>query len=259
MLHKKRKQKMTVDWRTAQQLFDADVVKESQKHSESVYPDESVGIIVDGKYIAIENAHKDPLNNFKIHPDILVKYANKIQAVIHSHPLENHPGHPSEADMTTQLKWNIPFGIQLINESGAGNILWFGDQIPTADLVGRPYIFGVYDCFSIWRDYYRIELSINIPEIPRSDYFWKDGEDLYRKHATNLGFVEVDPNNMQKHDVVLIKLRARVPNHAILYLGGDSGLHHMPFKLSCNETISRYINPNKEMFDSVWRFKGITK
>lgn len=244
---------MIKPWRECQTQFSKAVNNASKKHSVKMYPNESVGIVVNNKYIALDNVHEEPLNHFKIHPDVLVEYAGSIQAVIHSHPIENHPPHPSAADLATQQKWNIPFGIQLINASGPGNIVWFGDEVDTAEYIGRPYIFGVYDCFAVWRDYYQNELGIEIPNFIREDYFWTDGTDIYRKYAQETGFSQVDLKDIQENDLILIKLRAPVPNHAILYKGGGQGLHHLPFRLSSQEDISKYVKPDTKLFDSVWR------
>lgn len=246
-------------WVKAQKPFSKAVLRASQKHAESVYPHESVGIVVDRQYVPLENNHADPVNHFSIHPDILVEYADRIQAVIHSHPLENHPAYPSRADQITQAEWQIPFGIQLINKEGAGNIIWYGDQLKTPELEGRPYIFGVYDCYSIWRDYYRIHLGIELPNIHRNENFYLQGENLYMDNAKDFGFYQVDVADMQPNDIVLVRIRsADIPNHGILYLGGDRGLHHMPYRASAMESISRYIKPNRHMFDSVWRHKDNT-
>lgn len=242
-------------WREAQTLFDSQVIRDSQEHSQSVYPNESVGIVVDGKYIPVDNTHEDPLNHFKIHPDILVEYHDKIEAVIHSHDLTRHPAGPSKADMISQKQWNIPFGIQLINAAGPGNIIWFGDQLPIPELEGRPYIFGVYDCYSVLRDYYKMELGVDMPNFNRNEDFFLNGDDLYMDNAEDTGFVQVDINDIQKNDIILICIRSKMPNHGLIYLGGDSALHHLPYKTSMIDSVSKYIDPSKKLFHSVWRYK----
>lgn len=246
---------MTVSWREAQKPFDTSVVRASQAHAAEVYPEESVGIVVDGEYIALENTHEDPENHFKIDPDVLAEYAYQIEAVIHSHNLQIHRPQPSQKDMETQMEWGIPFGIQLINESGPGNIIWFGDQLETADLEARPYVFGVYDCFSIWRDYYKLELGIDLPDVPRDENFYLNGQNLYEDHAAEFGFQKVPFEDLQPNDIILLRIRSKdIPNHGIVYLGGDQGLHHMPFKASARESINRYIRKESPMYHSVWRY-----
>ena len=155
-------------------LFDNIVLQESKVHAEQQFPNESVGFVVDGKYVPIKNSHANPEDHFKVAPKTIAKYSKSIQAIIHSHnitvdPVTNKPRHhpfPSYEDMVTQLKWNVPFGIQLINDAGSGNILWWGYEpkdIPP--LEGRPYIHGVYDCFSLLRDYFKLTINVDIPGV----------------------------------------------------------------------------------------------
>ncbi len=243
-------------WRESQQPFDHSITKASQAHASEVYPNESVGFVVDGVYVPMENIHEDPLNHYTVDPKEVAKYASNLQGVIHSHPLENHPMHPSKHDMETQEAWGVPFGIQLINAAGPGNIIWFGDSLPIPEYEGRPYIYGVYDCYTILRDYYRAELDVNLPIVPRDDGFWNRGEEMYLDNTMAQGFEEIDVSDLQPNDGVLIKLKSKVANHAILYLGGDRGLHHMPFRSSSYDTVSKYINPSRAMFHSAWRYKG---
>lgn len=244
-----------VTWREAQKPFSNSVIRASQDHAASVFPNESVGIVVNDEYVALENTHENPENHFRIAPEVLVEYEGQIQSVIHSHNVDKHPGHPSEADIATQMQWNIPFGIQLINSQGPGNIIWYGDQLPTAELLARPYVFGVYDCFSIWRDYYRIELGISLPNIPRDENFYLNGQNLYVNNAKSFGFEQVDNDDLQENDIILLRIRSKeIPNHGVVFLGGDQGLHHMPYKASARESVNRYIRKESPMFHSVWRY-----
>jgi len=247
---------MTLPWRQAQNLFPSSVTRASQRHSESAYPFESVGLVVDNEYIPVKNCHRNPQEYFKVAPSVLIEYEGRIQAIIHSHP-EPQPKFPSKQDQLAQQQWGIPFGIQLVNSQGAGNIAWWGDGVPVADYVGRPYIYGIYDCFSIWREYYREELGIHISNVPRNDEFWLNNDNIYADNQAKLGFETVDIKDIKPYDLILIKIRSKIANHGILYLGGDTGLHHLPYKLSSKDIVSRFMDPKKEIFDRVIRYTGI--
>jgi proteasome lid subunit RPN8/RPN11 len=254
----------TVPFREAQKLFGPEVLAASQKHAEAEYPKESVGFVVDNKYIALKNIHSDPENFFKVSPKVIAKYKGKIQAVIHSHIIDNIPGtnktkhlmFPSKDDMETQIAWNVPFGIQYITKDGAGNILWWGRGVPVADYEGRPYVYGVYDCFSVILDYYRTELGIDLPDFAREDEWWERDDDVYVRHMKDYGMVEVPFKDLQVNDVILLTIRSKVANHAILYLGGDQGLHHLALGTSRIESINKYVDRQRPFFHSVWRYKG---
>lgn len=255
---------MTVPFREAQTMFGTDVLIESRKHAEEEFPKESVGFVVDGKYVRVKNIHTEPEQHFKVHPKTIAKYKGKIQAVIHSHNISIDPTtgktvhltFPSKSDMEAQIAWNIPFGIQYVTEEGAGNILWWGRGVPVADYEGRPYVYGVYDCFSVILDYYREELGIDLPDFPREDEWWERDEDVYVNHMKDYGMIKVDKDDLQPNDVILLTIRSNVANHAILYLGGDQGLHHLALNTSRIESVNRYIDPQKTLFHSVWRYKS---
>ena len=247
-------------------LFNNEVLQDSKVHSEKEFPKESVGFVVDGKYVPVKNSHKDPENHFKVNPKTIAKYGNTIQAIIHSHnitvdPETNKPKHypfPSYDDMVNQQQWNIPFGIQLINDAGPGNILWWGyEDKDIPPLEGRPYIHGVYDCFSLLRDYFRVNLDITLPDFPRHDQWW-DRDDcpnnLYLDHIETY-CDKVDIKDLQPNDVLLLKIRSKVPNHAMIYEGGDVAIHHLTLNASKRESASRFFNLQSPLFHSVWRLK----
>ena len=63
-------------WRESQQPFDHSITKASQAHASEVYPNESVGFVVDGVYVPMENIHEDPLNHYTVDPKEVAKYAS---------------------------------------------------------------------------------------------------------------------------------------------------------------------------------------
>lgn len=257
---------MTVPFREAQKMFDEAVLAASQKHAESEFPKESVGLVVNGQYVPVKNIHEDPENHFRVDPKTIKKYAGKIEAVIHSHnvtydPATKKPKHlmyPSKDDMEAQIAWGVPFGIQYVAEDvggvSAGNILWWGRGVPVAHYEGRPYVYGVYDCFSVILDYYREELKIDLPDFAREDEWWERNDDVYVRHMEDYNMKRVSLDDLQPYDVILLTIRSQVANHAIMYLGGDQGLHHLALNTSKIESINRYIDPQKSLYHSVWRY-----
>lgn len=243
-------------------MFGERVHTAARKHAEKEFPRESVGIVARGKYIRLTNIHPDPENHFRIDIDEINRLAgyDEVDALIHSHNTEVHPAGPSEADMKSQIAMGIPFGIQLVNSNGAGNIVWWGPDVPRLPYEGRPYIFGVLDCYAIVRDYFALEHNILLRDYARSDYYWEAEKpvDLYVNHIRDEGFEPVPLEGMQPGDLVLVKIRAPIVNHSIIYMGGDSGLHHPTGTLSRIDSISRYIDVERDFFHSVWRHKDIT-
>lgn len=246
-------------------LFGKRVLNASRKHAESCFPNEAVGVVVNGYYKQLTNIHEDPRNHFKVSPIELIATIgeHKAQAIIHSHALTIRDAHlkgPSEADMKTQIHWQIPFGIQLVTQSGAGNIIWWGDGVPVLPYEGRQYVFGVYDCYSIIRDFFKQEFNIYLRDYARADNFWDGANavDLYLAHIESEGFVRIDDNApMKRGDVVLIRARSKVVNHCVIYLGGDQCLHHMSNTISKQESINRFIDRDRALFHSIWRHPDV--
>lgn len=80
------------------------------RHAEHEYPRESVGLIVDGKYVPCRNTADDPENTFVISP---VDYAHAmlsgtIEAVVHSHPQGTPVSeHDRKACKQTKIPWYV--------------------------------------------------------------------------------------------------------------------------------------------------------
>lgn len=244
------------------QIFGKRVLNASRKHAEAEFPNESVGLVVDGKYVRVENVHPDPKNNFRVSPKDLIAYQGKIQAVIHSHDVTKRAGDvshawgPSEADMINQIQWKLPFGIQYISEGGAGNILWWGQGVPIAPYEGRPYLFGKYDCYSIVKDWYEQERGVILDDFARHDYYWEDEKptDLYIDNLEKQGFTEVTNGSYEVGDLIMLRIRSKIVNHSLIFLGGDTCLHHLSQQASRIENVARYIDPDKALFHSAWRY-----
>ncbi len=222
-------------------MFSNEVLVAAQKHAEKEYPNEVVGLVdYNEKYIPLRNHHPEPKNNWRIHPRTLVSHMKKgIKAVIHSHT--NDIWAPSKKDMEAQIRLNIPFGIIICNKNGAGNVLWWGDQVPKIPLLGRPYISGVYDCYSIIRDYY-YEKGIYLNSYPHNDEWWEyeHEENFIVKNFEKENFIKLDTDEKPKEgDVFIMKLRSKVPNHCGLYTGGDNIIHHLSNVLSRTDSASR--------------------
>jgi proteasome lid subunit RPN8/RPN11 len=210
----------------------------AMKHAEDDYPNESCGLIVGGRYKRVPNSHKKPDTDFKMDGDYWLKWGTPT-AVVHSHP--NGPRWPSAADMQSQVETAVPWYIVYVTEDGAVDIASWGDSLPIPQLIGRQFMHGTSDCYSLIRDYYRVERGVTIPEYPRDDEWWSDGKDLYSKGFKKAGFKQVPIESMQAGDVLLAKVRSPVLNHGGVYIGDDLLLHHLPNRLSRREPVGPWL------------------
>ena len=199
-----------------------DEIKEViQEHAAECFPAESCGLIVDNKYVPCRNISKHA-DQFEIHHEDLAAAEDigEIQAYVHSHP--NASARASEIDLLQielhQKPWIIcaypDVEFQVYEPSGY-----------KAPLVGRNYIHGVQDCYSIVRDFYERELGVHLPDYEREDAWWesKESKSLYLENFEKEGFVEV--NDLQYGDVMLCRVgRTEHVNHAIIWLGDQTEL-----------------------------------
>jgi proteasome lid subunit RPN8/RPN11 len=172
-------------------------------------------------------------NEFNIAPEdwAAAEDAGHIAMVVHSHV--GLPATPSQADLVgiehTQLPWliiNMPTGQHTVTE-------------PTgyeADLIGRQFVHGVLDCYSLIRDYYRQTLGITLKDYDRDHEWWRKDQNLYRENFADAGFHEVRLEDLREHDVILMRLGSTKDNHGAIYLGKDVILHHPMTRLSSRDS-----------------------
>lgn len=103
--------------------------------------------------------------------------------------------------------------------------------------INRPFLHGIFDCYSMVRDFYLREWGLWLPaNIQRTYGWWDEGDNLYVDGAPQYGFEPV--NDLQRHDLIVMKF-GPVPNHGAIYLGDNKVLHHIGGRFSCIEELSR--------------------
>lgn len=109
--------------------------------------------------------------------------------------------------------------------------------------LNRPFLHGVFDCYTLIRDYYRVNFKIFLPtNIQRTWEWWLQGDNLYVDNANSYGFREV--NDIKVHDVLIMKLNSNVPNHGAIYVGNNNILHHVSGRFSTTEEITPFYKQN---------------
>ena len=199
----------------------AKLKKAIQAHAAEVYPSECCGVIVNKEYIPCRNIsdHKD---QFEIHPEDLAKAEDmgEIQAYVHSHP--NASARASEIDLIQIELHEKPWVICAYPDIEFQVYEPCGYKAP---LVGRNYIHGIQDCYSIVRDFYDRELGIKLIDFEREDAWWesKENKSLYLDGFVEAGFIEV--GDIQYGDVLLCRVgRTEHVNHAVIWLGDQTEL-----------------------------------
>lgn len=218
-----------------------------REEATAAYPNEAVWLITKKGCRQVDNIHPEPAKFFEVRRGDLAKaQLEGLLAVVHSHP--DMPDVPSASDMQSQINNAVPFGILSSGAEGSGEIRWWGME-ERAPLLGRPFVHGVSDCYSLIRDYYFLELGIDLPEYPRDWMWWDEGESLFLDNFADAGFREVKVTEAKPHDLLLFKIRAPVINHGGILLDNGLFIHQIgsPFspvdhtRPSAREPVGRYM------------------
>ena len=202
------------------------------------YPEESCGVIIDGHYISISNIHPEPTKQFRLDP---LEYATvgTIDAIIHSHT--NGSKEPSELDMIQQARTGLPWGILSCNGPDTSEVIWLDPEGEQEPLIGRSFLHGINDCYSLVRAWYKEEKNITLKDFPRNNNWWDKGENLYVDHCEDAGFRVLDKDEpLQIGDVFSMRIKSPVPNHGGVYIGDGKVLHHLNGQLSRRQQLGRW-------------------
>lgn len=221
-----------------------------KKHVLSQYPNEACAVVVDDagklKVINCENTHEDPLNHFRIDASVIAEYVinNKLKAVLHSHiaksNLQCDIRTPSANDIQGHNDTNVPWGIVATDGETVSEPLWLDDS-EIAPLEGRAFIHGLYDCWSIVRDYLRLHKGITLKNYPRDPSWWANGQSLCNMSAiSDAGLVSIKYQELIECDIVLMKIGSPVPNHWAIVTGNNTILHQLPHRLSTTDSLSKW-------------------
>jgi proteasome lid subunit RPN8/RPN11 len=211
------------------------------EHAQKEYPQESCGLVLvshgrETYFPCVNDAASG--EHFRISPGSLLAASQIGESivVVHSHP--DYSANPSQADLVGCEKSKLPWTIIGVPSHIFRRIEPTGYRAP---LVGRVYRFGVLDCWTLVRDWFKEVRSINLPDFDSGEPdWWKKGGDLYRQNFVKAGFREIREADLAHGDCILMANFSEVPNHSAVYLGNQQMLHHMANRLSCREIFGGY-------------------
>lgn len=216
----------------------------------AAYPNEACGFIVGQgkkcKLLVCRNASQNPATEFLFHPDdqIAAEKEHQIVGVFHSHV--NRPPEPSDADRAgcemSELPWFILGITKNFNPETAVDFRFSdlvmlkpeGFQMPYQ---GRPYVFGVFDCWLLCRDYLKREFNVELDALPALHVQnWFDGEvDILGDNYPSQKLVRLPAGTPKRRgDILFMQLGGRMPDHCAVYVGDGLILHHLTDRLSCH-------------------------
>lgn len=216
------------------------LVEEMISHALDEYPRESCGIVRwSGDYIRYRNLSQTPLESFKLPDEAMF---DDPAIIVHSHPEGDSA--PSLLDMQQQLATNLTWGIISVQGKAPRDPVFWGANWPITPLLGRPFVHGVWDCYSLIRDWFWLERRVNLPEFPREMSWWfsKPEQDFYDANFRRIGFEELPRGSkVEVGDVFFAYVHSKVVNHGGIYVGNDTIIHHLQNQLSKPEPVQRWL------------------
>jgi proteasome lid subunit RPN8/RPN11 len=171
--------------------------------AEAAHPIEACGFILNnGDVVECTNTSKEE-NTFTISAEETALYLDDAAASWHSHI---DYGTVSFADINASKALNLPYAIF----NCAGTEHFYFDPNQSAGLLGRPWLYGGYDCYSAVRDWYSQEMGVAMGDYERlyEGEWVQRGFTHFEDNFAAEGFVRIPPSvPLERGDVFLMKIK----------------------------------------------------
>lgn len=198
--------------------------------------EETCGFVLrDGSVVCVENEAEDRCNEFLISASSYARYDEDIVGVWHSH-LELAGF--SQLDQQVLQSDVLPWAVYCLRDDSFHEC----DPVTTAPFEGRPFVFGVYDCYSLISDYLKGK-GVELPEWVRGNWgewntpTFSPFDDEWSKIGK-----PVKTKDYQPGDILLMNL-GDYPNHTDhvgVFINSTQFLHHPSQGLSRVQTFGGY-------------------
>jgi proteasome lid subunit RPN8/RPN11 len=220
-------------------------------------------VLSSGQILAAQNTASlrdlDPATHFVLDP-LTTRQASRegYAAIYHSHT--NGNGNFSESDGAQCKKTNVPWILYDVQHNSWTLI----DPSGEADYLGRRFCWGVYDCYSLVRDFYRREFDIIWEDFDRPEfydgncYFWQKSDfDMFSDHAAAQGMRQIPTGaTLKRGDVLLMAMHGGNVNHIGVIYDEEKGLfaHQLADK---NSKLAVWGDPWKSYTVSILRHESL--
>ncbi len=214
--------------------YEADICSHAKSR-----PDEEVcGVVILNRDLTVSikrlsNESSDPKNCFFISPGkfIKLKTTSNIIGIYHSHPCSSEA--PSAQDILVSEEIGLPYLIYSLKTESF--FLYYPESYQPVSIIGRPYVKGFYECTCLLKDYFLMNLSINITKWNKNYWLPSCNEEANKllKKIMSKNLIAQETKTIKTHDVIIFQIKERGRRHVGVYTGGDDFVHQ------CGNSISR--------------------
>ena len=226
-----------------------------KNHAEKTFPNECCGVVSvnflgDVKCFESENLSLNKESRFLIDNKVLID-AYKFGHVVcfyHSHAStfkDDKLNKFSKEDIDCSEESCIPAYLYVVNHN-----TWHYHRpkgYKHQNLMSRPFIWGIWDCYRSVVDYLR-EKNIII-----GNYFPEDEIDLKKEIGFEKGLekepslIEIGVSEMKPNDILFFKINSNYINHCAVYIGDNKYFHHQLGKYACEREFE------EKMFNKLYK------
>lgn len=105
-------------------------------------------------------------------------------------------------------------------------------------LIGRQWEYGRFDCFTLVRDWFKLQ-GVELPDFERPVDL-ETCDSIFLEQALAIGFEEINYASRRPGDVLIMRLGTATPMHAAILLPDERILHQRQDSLSAVEPFGRY-------------------
>lgn len=217
-----------------------------RQYAEVAHPKETCGFILDdGSVVECVN-NSGVSDQFAIAAEDTALYLDDATACWHSHA--NYSGF-SPADVQACKQLNLPYAVW---DCGGSQSFWL-DPRQSAGLIGRPWNYGVYDCYSAVRDWYWQQMGVEMGDYKREyEGEWSTrGFTHFEDNFAAEGFIRIPTTvPLERGDVILFRIRNQsCCNHVAVVEDPSANLlyQHLVGRLSGTTAYSSYFRENSYM------------
>jgi proteasome lid subunit RPN8/RPN11 len=245
--------------------LDKEIKKQIKAHSLEAYPNECCGLVVVNhssktlEAFQCKNISENPEHHFTISPPdyLFASRTGTIIACYHSHPKSENGF--SELDKQSSEGLELKSILYSVKGDCFSEYPLPAQPSQCPSYIGREFEMGKVDCFSVFRDFFRTELNININDYYRDEKWQDETPLLYDLNYEKEGFIRVHEGpptpeiKLNKYDCILFKFLKHT-EHISIYLDNGLMLHQPRGKYSL---VEEYTDSFKRRTSYIIRHKNL--